>query len=80
LPDTFDDDHPEYASLMRRAWAPDLNDRPTFDVIVLAFTAAESKSAAVTNTAVTVAKPTTKPHIPDSKQDELMEPLLPLEE
>ena len=87
LPETFDDDHPAFARLMRKAWATDPNERPTFDAIVFAFDMQEPKPPAQAEpmhayTAISVRAPAprdnTKPRsgVPASKQDELMEPLL----
>ena len=73
LPDTFDEEHPVYANLMRRAreWNP--NDRPTFDEIVATLAAADT----VIHVEDVAKARTSKPRSADSKHDELMEPLLP---
>jgi hypothetical protein len=85
LPETFDDDHPTFARLMRKAWATDPNERPTFDAIVFAFdmqepkppTTSSSSASASSSAAAAGAKgKRVSRNCGDSKEDELMEPLL----
>ena len=87
LPEAFDDDHPAFARLMRKAWATDPNERPTFDAIVFAFDMQTAKPSTTTTasaltsapsglSATTRSKRVSVPRGSASKHDELSEPLL----